>query len=157
MKRQVVQALIKFGLLAVMAMFTGVGSTQAQSLADTIKANIPFDFTVADRQLPAGQYWFGRAQPSAGDLVLAISNSDSRTNAMTTSVQTLDPQYATRLIFHRYGDQYFLYQVWPAGSLTGRALPRSNREREVARKSKGLASAGKAKAVETVCIVPGLQ
>ena len=157
MKRQVVQALTKFGLLAVMAMFTAVGSAQAQSLAHTIKANIPFDFTVGDRQLPAGQYWIGRAQPNAGDLVLAISNSDSRANAITTSVQTLEPQNATKLVFHRYGDQYFLYQIWPAGSLTGRAIPKSHREREVARKSNGLASAGKAKAVETVCIVAGLQ
>jgi hypothetical protein len=157
MKRQVVQALIKFGLLTVIAMFTAVSSTQAQSLAETIKANIPFDFTVADRQLPAGQYTIGRAQPTTGDLVLAISNLNSRANAMTTSVQTLERQNATKLIFHRYGDQYFLYQVWPAGSLTGRAIPKSNREREIARKSKGLASAGKAKAVETVCIVPGLQ
>lgn len=157
MKRQVVQALIKFGLLAVMAMFTGVGSTQAQSLADTIKANIPFDFTVGDRQLPAGQYSIDRAQTNVWDLVLAISNSDGRVNAMTTPVQSFEPQSATKLVFHRYGDQYFLYQIWPAGSLTGRAIPKSHREREVARKSNGLASAGKAKAVETVCIVAGLQ
>jgi len=157
MKRQVVQALTKLGLLASIAMFTAVGSAQGQSLANTIKANIPFDFTVADRQLPAGQYHIGRAQPNAGDLILAISNSDGRANAMTRQVQTLEPQNATKLIFHRYGDQYFLYQVWPAGSTTGRAIPKSRRERQVERKSNGLGSAGSAKAVETVCIVAGLQ
>lgn len=156
MKRQVKQALIKFGLLAAVAMFGAVGSAQAQSLANRINVNIPFDFTVADRQLPAGQYWIGRAQPNSGDLVLAISNSDSRANAITTSVQTLAPQNAARLIFHRYGDQYFLYQVWPAGSLTGRAIPKTHRERELQLKSNKLANAGKPKEVETVCIA-GLQ
>ena len=157
MKRQVVQALTKLGLLVAMAMFTAVGSAQGQTLGNTIRANIPFDFTVADKQLPAGQYSIGRSQPTVGDLILAISNSDGRANAITIPVQTMEPQNATKLIFHRYGDQYFLYQVWRVGSSTGRAIPKTRRERQVERKSNGLGSAGSAKAVETVCIVAGLQ
>jgi hypothetical protein len=36
------------------------------------------------------------------------------------------------LVFHRYGSQYFLAQVWSAGNSEGRELPRSRAEREVA-------------------------
>src|SRR5512138_429804 len=119
MKRQVVQTLTKFALLAAMAMFTALGSAEGQTLANPIKANIPFDFTVADKELPAGRYSIGRAQPNAGDSILAISNSDDRANSITMPAQIFEPQNATKLIFHRYGDQYFLYQVWVAGSTTG--------------------------------------
>jgi hypothetical protein len=153
MKRQ----LTKFGLLIAVALFAAVASAQGQSLAIKFKANIPFDFTVADKELPAGQYWIGRAQPNAGDLVLAISNSDDRANAMTMPVQTLELQNATKLIFHRYGDQYFLSEVWVAGSNTGREIPKSHEERQLERKAQGLARASTATAVETVCIVAGLQ
>ena len=34
--------------------------------------------------------------------------------------------------FHRYGDQYFLAQIWTAGNDMGNELPKSGRETEVA-------------------------
>ena len=39
----------------------------------------------------------------------------------------------TKLIFHRYGDQYFLAQFWNLGSETGYEFPRSKAEREIGR------------------------
>lgn len=156
MKRQVVRALTTFGLLTVMAMFLAVGSAQAQSLANTIHANIPFDFTVGGKKLPAGDYKVGRALPGSADVVLAIASSDGHTVTITNAVQTLNPAQATTLIFHRYGDQYFLSQVWVAGSNTGRAIPKSREERELERQVQGLAKDNRTKAVETVCIVAGL-
>jgi hypothetical protein len=39
-------------------------------------------------------------------------------------------------VFNRYGDQYFLSQVWIAGSDTGRDLFQSRNERSLAKESK---------------------
>jgi hypothetical protein len=39
------------------------------------------------------------------------------------------------LVFHQYGDEYFLTEIWPAGGQTGRALPKSRAERELQRQS----------------------
>jgi hypothetical protein len=36
---------------------------------------------------------------------------------------------------HRLGDQYFLSQIWAAGSSTGRVIPKSRSEREAERTS----------------------
>jgi hypothetical protein len=36
------------------------------------------------------------------------------------------------LVFHRYGNRYFLSKVWIAGYLQGRELPKSNKEKEQA-------------------------
>src|SRR2546422_3486746 len=35
-----------------------------------------------------------------------------------------------RSIFNRYGNKYFLSQIWTAGSKSGRELPKSQRETE---------------------------
>ena len=56
------------------------------------------------------------------------------------AVTTLVPGYPAvmealpeRTVFHRYGDHYFLVQVWPAGATTGRAIPKSRQELEIER------------------------
>jgi hypothetical protein len=45
------------------------------------------------------------------------------------------PMRIGSLVFHRYGDEYFLSEIWPAGSSTGRGLPKSRAERELKRKA----------------------
>ena len=132
MKKQFASTLVKIGLLAVMAMIMAVGSAQGQSLAYRITVNIPFDFIVADKNLPAGEYSIGRAQQGNGDGVLLISSLDSHSNTLriTSSVTTLDPKDKGTLVFHRYGDEYFLSQVWAAGASTGRMFSESRGERE---------------------------
>jgi hypothetical protein len=133
-----------------------VGSAQAQSLADPIKVNIPFGFQVADTKLPAGEYYVRRLPHSSSDSVLMIRNvQDGQTAVrLTSAVQTLSPKDKGTLVFHRYGDQYFLFQVWPAGGETGRVLPGSRSER-VARKDKDLVGTNKGAQLETVTIVSG--
>src|SRR5881628_2739689 len=118
MKKQLVNVLTKIGFLSVMALVTAVGSAQGQSLAYTLRANIPFDFTVADKKLPAGEYSVGRARQDSGDSILLISSVDGRSSTFGSSipVETQAPKDEGTLVFHRYGDQYFLSQVWPAGA-----------------------------------------
>lgn len=135
MKKQVVRTLMMFGL--VMAMFVMVGSAQAQSLSNKMRINIPFEFSVGDSKLPAGEYSIGRAMSSSGDSVLLISNVNHSDSVfpLTNSAQSLDPKDVNTLVFHRYGEQYFLYQVWPAGGTYGRELVKSRSEREAQRRT----------------------
>jgi len=132
MKKQLVNGLTKIGFLSVMALVMAVGSAQGQSLAHKLRANIPFDFVVADKKLPAGEYSIGRAQQGNGDTVLLISSVDGHSNAirLTTPVTLLDPKDKGTLVFHCYGDQYFLSQVWVDGATTGRLFVESRGERE---------------------------
>jgi hypothetical protein len=43
------------------------------------------------------------------------------------------PSETSRLVFRRYGDQYFLAQIWMAGETSGHELPISRREAELAK------------------------
>jgi len=47
--------------------------------------------------------------------------------------ENLNPANKTKLVFNRYGDKYFLSQVWIAGETRRRELPKSSREKEVAK------------------------
>jgi hypothetical protein len=162
MKIKLVSGLTKISLLSAIVFITAVASAQGQSLANKIRANIPFDFSVADKKLSSGKYSIGRARQDSDDTVLSISEVDGGLRAipMSHAVQTLQAKDKATLVFHRYGDQYFLFQVWPAGETTGRQFSKSRSERDIQRNLQGNLSTGKINehvAVETVTIVGGLQ
>ena len=158
MKIQLVSGLTKISLLSAIVFVTAVTSAQGQSLENRIRANIPFDFTVADKKLSSGKYSIGRAMRASDDTVLSISDVDGSLRAIRSSsaAQTLQAREKATLVFHRYGDQYFLFQVWPAGETTGRQFYKSRSERDIERNLHGNSSTGKIAenvAVETVTIV----
>ncbi|MFN0103632.1 MAG: hypothetical protein ACKV2U_16265 [Bryobacteraceae bacterium] len=95
-----------------------------------ITAKIPFDFTVNRTKMTAGNYTVRFDIPGA----MSIYRDDRKAVciALTTAVQANTPQPA-KLVFNRYGDSYFLSQVWGPGADRGRQLPKSKPELEVAR------------------------
>jgi len=46
--------------------------------------------------------------------------------------QSSSPSASTKLIFHQYGGSYFLYQIWVEGESSGRELPKTKLEKELA-------------------------
>jgi hypothetical protein len=129
--------LIKLTLLSAMMILTSVASAHAQSLADRVRFNVPFDFTFGEKQLSAGQYSVGRAMPNSGDTVLSIRDDNGYSRALMLSHPAMRSQTQTKtkasLVFHRYGEQYFLVQVWPAGAAAGREFAQSKSERAMQR------------------------
>ncbi len=94
-----------------------------------IKATIPFEFSVGSQTLPAGQY-IVRPLNNNGMLMIQSADDHHRTALInTSSVQALPGQERARLVFRKYGDQYFLGQVWPGGDAVGYQSARSGRER----------------------------
>src|SRR5690349_8947260 len=81
--------------------------------------------------LPAGEY---RVQATHASPALLIQRTDGRAATFVNSnaVAANEPQTQTKLIFHRYGNRYFLAQVWKAGESRGRELLKSAQEKEQA-------------------------
>ena len=136
MKNVVARGVARLGLLAVMMIIAASVSANAQSLNYRLTANIPFDFSVGGEKLPAGKYWINRAQQSNGDTVVQIRSTDLHSNLVRFTIPVLasTPAKNSSLVFRRYGDEYFLAEIWPMGSETGRELPKTRAERELARK-----------------------
>ncbi len=144
---------IVFGMVVV--------SAQAQSLQYRVKANIPFEFNIADRKLPSGKYSIGRARQNSDDTILSVADGNGQWKAVPSShaVQTFEAKDKATLVFHRYGAEYFLYQVWIPGETTGREFSRSRSEREL-RRNLAAGYAGQVSrntAVQTVTIVGELE
>lgn len=158
MRKQVLKTLATISFLIAIAVVP-VRSAQGQSLVYGLRVNIPFDFIVADKQFPAGEYVISRLRHYSNDSVLTISSVNGRAQIvrLTTAVQTLDPRDDGRVVFHRYGEQHFLFQVWPAGTSTGRAFTKSRLEREAAQRVRNIARdlTEESPATETVTIVGG--
>lgn len=127
------QTLKKSTILSLLLMVTAV-SVCAQSERRKV-TTIPFSFIVGQKTLPAGEY---RLEPNRKDShnVWLIQSRDGGTSALFTTmpVRSSETQEKTKLIFHKYGDQYFLSQIWTPGSQSGRELLMPRLERELAKK-----------------------
>ena len=150
-----VKASTKIAMLVLIGIAGLSASAKAQSLGNRIKANIPFDFTVAGKKFAAGQYSIVRANPTAGDQILSVSSADDRSRVLpvTIPITTLDAKDKSTLVFHRIGDEYFLAQVWLAGATTGRAFIKSRRERQLEQEQRTAAANKQGSMVETVTLV----
>jgi len=108
-----------------------VSATPAQE--PRVKASIPFDFVVADRVLPAGEYIVSRASDSSPAIVIRPVDGPGASLAMTFACANAGPSKDTKLVFHTLGGRYFLSQVWAEGSAQGRQLRMSNSEIQLAK------------------------
>jgi hypothetical protein len=111
---------------------TMVGESVAQTIR--MKADVPFEFIVNGSTLPPGQYTiqsFGTADGRT--LLLRSPDKNEKASVNSIDVEAMKSARDTKLIFHRYGNRYFLSQVWVAGNDRGHELPKSHRESELAR------------------------
>ena len=122
---------MKRNFLLFAAAFALLVTTAASAQTIGLKVNVPFSFIVNHATLPAGEY----SVDSLGDRVLAIRGLTSKTTnlVISNSCEMLKPAGQTKLIFHRYGDRYFLNQIWVAGMDAGHQIPANSREKEVAK------------------------
>jgi len=109
--------------------------TTAASAQTTIRVrtNIPFSFVVNRATLPPGEYSLESADSLGQVLMISGLNSKSKNLVITRASRSTTVAANTKLIFHRYGDSYFLNEIWVAGNDTGHELPASPREKEVAK------------------------
>jgi hypothetical protein len=120
-------------LISGLAFLALAGMAAAQSLPTV--ANIPFDFVVHEKAMKAGNYMIEHVTNDVA--VLLIRNDDSGAAIFLVTQPARDgknPTGVPKLVFKRYGDTYFLSQVWTSSDI-GRQVPKSNKETEMARTS----------------------
>ncbi len=120
--------------IVVMSMTTVVVSAHAKTHS-TVVLNVPFQFTVGDRLLLPGAYSFEQLLDSAPGLnIIAIRSADGGTYqaAVTTTTQATVVPRVSKLVFKRYGNSFFLSQVWTKGKLVGLLLYPSRGEARLA-------------------------
>jgi hypothetical protein len=107
-------------------------STRAQA-AYGVRANVPFDFVVGDKTIPAGRIT-AHGVTAAGQGSLSIGNLDHGELALRNGRKVLGAERTDRgkLVFHKYGNRYFLAQIWTPGYAAWEVM-KSKEERSLER------------------------
>ncbi|HEV7475346.1 MAG TPA: hypothetical protein VGN90_14930 [Pyrinomonadaceae bacterium] len=138
MKKELLKGFTMLALLVAIALVNAAATVNAQS-SNKVVADIPFEFSVGYKTMPAGKYLVqSLASPSNG---LLIQSADAKSSAVRLSDATIATKNNSqaRLVFHRYGERYFLAQVW-SGAEAGRQLLKSHEERAIEQELTNLAA-----------------
>lgn len=102
-----------FYLFVLLAAFVIGGARRMQAqIAENVDVNIPFQFHVGGKQLPAGNYVIRSVSPTDGT-AMEIQRADGRVVALFLAERS-DMSSATGsdgLIFDQVGNNYFLSQI----------------------------------------------
>ena len=123
-------SLIVASLTMLVLLSTGPAYSQVGPIV--IRGDIPFDFTVVDKLLPAGNYDV-QAIVAGGVEFLHIRGTENQELAgfYANAVEKTGKLGKPMFVFRRYGDKYFLAEIW-TGVSTGRELTKSAKERQIA-------------------------
>ena len=130
MKKKVFSAALVCGLVALVAAAT----TYAQLPGTAVRVTIPFDFSVSGRVLPAGEYEIKRIGDEP-DVLIISNRNDQHDRAIfeTEPVEARKAPSRDEIVFHRYGDSYFMSELFTGGEHTGRELLPSRQEKTLKR------------------------
>jgi len=116
--------ILRFTVMAALAL-AFVASAQAQTALNFKTFAVPFSFKVGNKVLPAGEY-----KITADNQVIRVQQINGKENAVSLTQRTRGVNHNlsdAKLTFRRYGDQYYLSQVWLPDNL-GRELKKPRRE-----------------------------
>jgi hypothetical protein len=106
----------------------------AQMPATTLRTRIPFDFSIRGKTLPAGDYEIRRINDGPDVLMInGINDRRERAVFITEPVEARKIEGRGVVEFHRYGDSYFLSEIFTGGEQTGRELRITRQERDMRR------------------------
>jgi hypothetical protein len=108
----------------LLSLLLTVAGADAQS---TGRANVPFAFKVGTTQMPAGTY---TVRNDAGSNIVMVRNVETGASALALGRRESPSKKTDKLIFHRYGNQYFLTAILGEKGSQGMVLPATKQEKE---------------------------
>lgn len=121
MKRQAVV------ILMTLSLFVMLTATSVSAQFDSVLvANIPFEFVIGNKTLPAGEYTVRIIYGSE----IQIQSQDRGASVFVGTRPANGKKMGNELVFNRYGDRYFLSTLWRTGDV-GRAVSMSRSERKL--------------------------
>jgi hypothetical protein len=101
-------------ILVVVTFLFGLGVAANAEIQAEIVAELPFEFVVRGKTLPAGTYTVKRLSDKAFD-VLMITSCDNGTSVFVIPTEMEDAvSYKPKVSFHMVGEQHFLSTIQTA-------------------------------------------
>lgn len=123
---------LKLFVAALIISFISVGSAFAQQSLDF---EIPFDFQIGKKEMQAGKY---KIKKIDGKQFIFKNVETNKSRIIMTDAQIGDERSVTteNLVFNRYGDTYFLREIYAARSTVGREFGESKLEKKLRKEFK---------------------
>jgi hypothetical protein len=130
MKNTRLTSILGSSLIASALAIGSLASTQfasAQTATPMAEVTIPFAFQTPTQVLPAGTYHVVLESSH----LIRLQTSDSAGGFVLThdAIKAHAPANGT-VVFARYGDKYYLRQIWTAGNTVGSECNKSRAEKE---------------------------
>lgn len=132
MKSLRISSIFGSSLLASALAIGMVGSTPsavAQIGDAVVKANIPFDFQAGQLVMPAGEYQISKS--SEHMLLLRATGKNANEFLLVHEAYASNAPTGSSIVFDRYGNKYFLRQIWTAGNHDGLECQKGRIEKRV--------------------------
>lgn len=118
--------------ISAFALFTVVAVAASSPLVaqqPVVKANIPFNFTVGDQSMPAGEYTIS----SPLHHIIQVQSADRKHVGMVVSTASFrEPAASPALVFDKYGEYYFLHRILsPTNTALNLDIPLGKAEKKV--------------------------
>jgi hypothetical protein len=120
-------------VLAVLGFMTLSAKAQSTTCA-LLSADIPFDFIVGNRTLPAGTYSVKCVNATTDRKAFRFASKDGRESVLiqTNLISANTSHDGAKLVFHRYGDHYFFAQIWVGDNDPGFEAPKTRTQKRMA-------------------------
>ena len=107
-------------------------TARAQEPGTVVRASIPFDFIVRGRTLSAGKYEISRiSDEPVGLLIRNLGDKRDQAVFETEPIYMRTMISKDELVFHRYGDGYFLSEIVTSGEDRAEEVAPSHAERKL--------------------------
>jgi hypothetical protein len=126
-EKEIVMKNIAAVALFIAATFISAGPAPAQD--HQAKATVPFYFTVGNQTLPSGTYTIGSASTDRN--LITMRNWDKKVTVMSLGHPNQgNSGQDNRLVFHKYGNQYFLSEIRSDGASIDIHFPTTKAEKQ---------------------------
>jgi hypothetical protein len=106
------RAIVIASVFAVAALVPAAHAQSGSAQGNTVKVNVPFAFSCGPQHYTAGTYLI---RDRSSNVVSILGKSRSGL-AMTRIEQAYRPATVNKAVFRKYGDTYFLEELWTAGN-----------------------------------------
>ena len=128
-------SLLPLFLTLLFAMSFWPARAQAQIIG-RLEADVPFQFHVGNMTLPAGRYMIHELKGSE-PTIMQISSADGRLSVLfgVESAQARTTPEKSELLFNKYGDGFFLSEMFDEGNVDGSRLLTSRDEKRASKEN----------------------
>ena len=120
--------------LAALAMTLALlASAGAYAQTVHVETTVPFSFNVGNTQLPAGKYEIQSAGVTGRVLNIRNRDTGEGTFVLPQACESSKASTESKLVFHRYGRQYFMAEFWVSGYTQGHQFKAGRKETELAK------------------------